>query len=189
MKRIRPLFLVIMAVVAAGLILVIVRILSSHDEPLVIDNGPLMVHRTIRETPGGPVIPPDPEGGDPRHWHFHHSWRLRDMFIQVWDDDGNEGNNVMTPVSLSGVDEIVVELIDTAGGPAPAPLTIRRDAFLTRPPGDQGLHLDSPDLPFAARKRGDDYHLELDPPKDSIRIRQIRVNDDTFCVRDQLKPT
>ena len=185
-KRFKPGFLVAFGLIPLGLAgMIVFVILSSREEPLVIDNGPLQVRRTIREgKPAREQIP----AGDPQRWHLHHSLPLRDLHVRVVRMDGS--GKTYGPVSMSGIGKegVTFELITPdAINVATTTVTLYRDPLLTDLPWRQALHLSS-HHPFELVEDGSDVYLRP-VSGDALRIRQIRVgNREVICARSADAP-
>src|SRR5262245_65726762 len=76
--------------------------LNEHDEPIVVDNGPIRITRKGAT----PVM----EDMDKKKWEIHHSAPLK--FMRTWSYFEDTGWSEGPAVSLSGVGEITFNTLD-----------------------------------------------------------------------------
>lgn len=182
MARIKRVALITVAVVAGLGLFVMIEILSYHDEPLVIDNGPIVVSRRIGANGD---LPPKPEDKpQSKRWSMEHSSRLGLLHVKAWR--GNSSLLLERPMSLSGIGDIHFDLVPSDGAmPARGVLTVRRDQFLEEWPGDQQIRVDPGDYELMLSEAAP-YVLNLSDQ--NLRIAQIRTQTRTVCLRDQHQP-
>lgn len=98
---------------------------GSHDEPIVIDNGPVVVGRSISDDEDGPV-----KEGRKDSWKHHEIEDLKDL--TVWVKRGTTWTK-STPYSLSGVKKIDLDLVTPQSNTATIWMTMNRHLRLHEP--------------------------------------------------------
>jgi hypothetical protein len=157
-------------------------IVGSHDEPIVIDNGPPVVFRRISiHEPG-----PHKESGKDS-WHIHHTNDLVLLKASV-----NTGGGFGTPLelSLSSIDRVGFQLVDSNGNEEKLAISTKDLRKKLR------LHA-SKELELSASTYLDWILYRFASPNfDRFRIRHVTTYDDadgrnlrhTICLRDARAP-
>lgn len=166
----------VIGLAAAGVAVAVPALLDSYDNPVVVDNGPIVVRRA--------GVVPDQEGGDPRHWGLRLGAPLRQLQVWSWPSAGAMPLGLAQPLPISEVDVVEFRLVTVPGRPPTTAMTLRRDPWWR--------------WPFAPRVRlhaGVD--LRFDPSAGgltpagagaALRIGEVRVGDRVVCLRDAVRP-
>jgi hypothetical protein len=156
---------------------------NSHDEPIVIDNGPPVAYRRILNTEPGPHRE---EGKD--SWRIHHTNDLALLKASV-----NKGNGLGAPLELplKGIDRVGFELVDSTGTQELLAISTKDLRKKLR------VHASKP-LQMSARSDLDDKVLYQFESRDFARYRIKHVftyddadggtSRDTICLRDARAP-
>jgi hypothetical protein len=144
---------------------------GSHDDPIVVDNGPI----TVIKGNADPV-----QKDTPARWTIHHSARLK-LLYAFTQHEGQAWRSLEQPISLSGVKDITFDLLDVPGQPPSAArqMTIFRDRWWEALVQKAHLHAD---VDF--RKQG----KALTPENQAYRIGQVWVDGQPVCLVDSEKP-
>jgi hypothetical protein len=147
--------------------------LSNHDEPIVVDNGPI---RITRES-----ATPIDEDGEKKKWEIHHSDPL--TFMTTWSYFSLSGWAKGPVVSLSGVRNITFDTFD------PKDASQKSDFFLRR---DQFWEIKYPQKVRLRSKFDFKYEDRAMKPDNSTyeayRITSVTAGDTTICFREAMQP-
>jgi hypothetical protein len=159
--------------VAVGVAVVAVAIgayvLASHDDPVVVDNGPIKIQRARKV--------PDPDGD---RWTLGKIDKLKLLHVLSWKTGTPAPFVLAPPISLEGVHDITFDLVKGTGQPTTS-MTIFRDAW-NESIGNQHTRV----KPKGLFKVGAEGLEALDP---DYRVAQIRLDSgDVVCVRDGERP-
>jgi hypothetical protein len=149
-------------------------ILNSHDDPVVVDNGPIRVARD-KATPE--------KDGHGRRWAIHHSARLKLLHAYSRRASSGKWLPLETPLPLTDLREIVFRLVAKPKEEPTKSMTIFRDQFGEQWPWDQAVRLD-PEFDFEWK---DDA---LTPAADyqGYRIGEIRFGRHVICLAEADRP-
>lgn len=161
-------------------------VLGSHDEPIVIDNGPVVVSRKIRNTEHGPF---KEDGKD--SWQIHHTKSFAKLHARV--KRGQQWGEYV-PFDLDGIDRVALELVDTGTG-LPQRMALSTKGALSK---TARIHA-SVDLLLSANTDPREPKIKYQfTPKglDTYRIKHLVTYDDadgrdkkkTICLRDATAP-
>jgi hypothetical protein len=144
---------------------------NSHDDPVVVDNGPIEVSKGSAT--------PRPDNG--RRWAIHHSARLKLLHAYSLRASSGKWLPLETPLPLTNVKEIVFTLV--AKDTPRAAMTIFRDQFLEEWPWNQQVRLD-PEFDFEAKGGV----LTPKTAHQSYRIAEIRFGSHVVCLAEADRP-
>jgi hypothetical protein len=148
-------------------------VFGSHDDPVVVDNGPIEISK-------GSAVPRE-DGG--RRWAIHHSARLTLLHAYSRRQGSGQWLALETPRSLRGVKEIVFRLVATPGEAPSRSMVIFRDQFLEEWPWNQQVRLD-PEFTFV----GDGTYLRPHKDFEGYRIGEIRFGQHVVCLAEADRP-
>jgi hypothetical protein len=146
---------------------------SEHDEPVVIDNGPIRITRKGAD--------PEPENQDNRKWEIHHSGPLK--LLRSWSYSSDGRWHASDPISLSGIGDITFETIDPDSTGNTSSFALRRDQFweLRYP---QKVRLKSS---FKFTKANKELRPE-DAAYEKHRIASVTAGGTMICFRESATP-
>ena len=163
-KRAVTVGVAVVAAVAIGAYFV-----ASHDDPVVVDNGPVKIHRPDRV--------PGPDGD---RWTLGKIGKLKLLHVLSWKTGTAEPFALAPPISLEGVHDITFDLVKGAAQPTTS-LTIFRDAW-----NESILNQHARVKPKGLFKVEGGGLATLDP---DYRVAQIRLDSgDIVCLRDGERP-
>jgi hypothetical protein len=148
-------------------------VVSEHDEPVVVDNGPIRITRK--------GATPAAEGNDKMKWEIHHSGPL--TRLRSWSYSGDGGWKEGPEISLGGVGDITFETLDPDTAGSTSSFDLRRDKWYEfRIP--QKVRLKS--------RFNFKYENGALKPDDAAyerhRISSVTADDETVCFRESATP-
>ena len=149
------------------------QFVSEHDEPVVVDNGPIRILRTGAN--------PAPENNDKMKWEIHHSGPL--TRLKSWSYSADGGWKPGPEIPLGSVGDITFDTLDPGTAGRTSSFDLRRDKWYEfRIP--QKVRLKSR-FNFKYENgalKPDDAAYEMH------RISSVTAGDETVCFRESATP-
>ena len=111
----------VVVIVVGGFVVAGPWLRTSHDEAIVVDNGPVRISRR--------GVTAMQEGTSRSRWEMHQSQRFRYLHVWSWPKGSTTPHTLTPPLPLRGVSEIIFDLVLPPGEQPRQSVIIRRDPW------------------------------------------------------------